>query len=378
MLSGGAGSGLDRWGMYPNQTNYSELMISLDHYLFNIVDIDLETKTMEVYTYSLGHLDKPLDCVLVDQYHRKLLQANPETPLALSPNGETGLQPLLVASEMIGEDTLMTSQFQLTATPSNYSSLVAESDRDWVDIYGDSGAPDYIPTDLNEGIDLKRLQVNFDLNEGTTYAWRVRYRDHNLKWSEWSEEQTFTVSGNTQATTDFTADITEGIVPFNVQFTDLSYPEASSWDWDFDFDASIDANVQDPLFVYTQEGIYTVSLTTENGTTTKDLYINAETNTVKEIENKNNDLIRVHPNPFYESTNIEFVLKTSEQVIINIINIEGKVIRLLEHAPYKSGKHSIRWNTTGDDGKRVAPGKYFIKLNAGDINEVKSVIVLEK
>jgi PKD repeat protein len=378
MLTGGAGSGLDRWGMYPNQTNYSELMMSLDHYCFNIVDIDLNSKTMELYTFSLGHLDKPLDCVLIDQYHRYLLQEAPETPLTLSPNSETGLQPLMVASEMIGADSLMTSHFQITATPGDYSNLIAESKRDWVDIYGDTGAPDYLPTNLNQGIDLKRFQLNSDLTAGTTYAWRVRYRDHNQKWSEWSEEQTFTVSANNQALTDFTADITEGIVPFNVHFTDLSFPAATTWSWDFDADASIDATIQDPEFIYTQEGIFTVSLTTEHGTTIKDLYINAETNTVKEIENKTNDLVRIYPNPFFESSDIEFVLQKPEYVIIKIINNKGQEISVLNKGSLPSGKHSIHLKAYDNSGNKLAPGKYFLKFQAGEITEIKSLIITEK
>jgi PKD repeat protein/predicted phosphodiesterase len=378
MLTGGAGSALDRWGMYPNQEDYPEILMTYDHYVFNIVDIDLFEKTMDVYTYSLGHLDKTLDCVLIDKYHRKLLQVNPETPICLSPNSTTGQNPLLVASNFEGEDSLMTSHFQLTTISGDYSALVAESKRDWVNIYGDTGPPDYYAIDLNEGIDLKRYQVSQELNNGSTYYWRVRYRDHNLKWSNWSEEQSFTVSANTTNYTDFTANITEGIVPLTVNFTDLSYPAVNTWEWDLDVDGDTDSEEQDPAFTYNQEGIYSVSLTTEHGTETKDLYINTETNEINEIKNNNNDIVRIHPNPFYTQTNIEFVIDEPEQVQIRIINIEGKEIRLLEHAPYNKGKHYITWNGCDSNGAKVSPGKYFVKFKAGNIKEIKSVIIPEK
>lgn len=378
MLTGGAGSALDRWGMYPNQQDYPEIVMSYDHYVFNIVDIDLFDKTMDVYTYSLGHLDKPLDCILLDKYHRKLLQDNPETPICLAPINTTGLNPLLVSSDFAGEDSLMTSHFQLTLNPGNYSDLVAESKRDWVNIYGDTGPPDYNAIDLNNGIDLKRFQIEQELSDGSTYYWRIRYRDHNLKWSNWSEEQSFTVSENTTNYTDFTANITEGIVPLTVNFTDLSYPATNSWEWDLDFDGDIDSEEQDPEFTYNQEGIYTVSLTTEHGTETKDLYINTETNEINEIKNRNNDIVRIHPNPFYINTNIEFVIDEPEQVEVIIINIEGKNIRFLEQAPYSKGKHQISWDGCDNNGKKVSPGKYFISFKAGDIHEIKSVIIPEK
>lgn len=378
MLTGGAGAALDRWGMYPNQTNYPELMISLDHYVFTITDIDLNAQTIDYYVYSLGHSDKPLDCVLVDHFHRKLQQAAPETPHGLSPLTESGTQALLVASPMEGADSLMTSHFQLTAAPGDYSSPVAESKRDWVDIYGDSGAPEYNPINLNEGIDLNRWQCNTELNTDQTYAWRVRYRDHNLKWSDWSEEESFTVSSDLSAYTDFIADETEGSAPLTVHFTDLSYPLATSWEWDFEDDAVIDSYEQDPEFVYSQEGIYSVSLTTEHGTTTKDFYINTDVSKIEEINNDSNDMVRLHPNPAYNETNIEFVLKQAAQVQVSVINIEGKLVKYIKDANLQAGKHCLSWDLTNANNQQVSPGKYFIKVKTGDRVNVKAVIVINK
>ena len=62
---------------------------------------------------------------------------------------------------------------------------------------------------------------------------------------------------------DFTADITEGEVPLEVQFTDLSVPQDSivSWEWDFDYDGTIDSYEQNPEWTYNNPGTYTVSLT---------------------------------------------------------------------------------------------------------------------
>ncbi len=35
------------------------------------------------------------------------------------------------------------------------------------------------------------------LDDGKSYWWRMRYRDKNLQWTEWSEERMFTVSSST-------------------------------------------------------------------------------------------------------------------------------------------------------------------------------------
>ena len=49
--------------------------------------------------------------------------------------------------------------------------------------------------------------------------------------------------------------------PEEVQFSDLSEGNVSSWAWDFDSDGLIDSALQNPKHVYTNPGNYTVSLT---------------------------------------------------------------------------------------------------------------------
>ncbi len=277
MLTGGGGSDIDRWRMYPNQKDYPEIQISFDYYMFNIVDIDLNAKTMDVYTYALGHQNNIFDEVkLVDHFYRKLDQPGPDKPVAVSIDTTEIRRPKLIASEFVGIDSLMTSHFQITKTPGNYEHSTS-SKRDWVNFYGDSGAPYYTPTNKNEGIDLTSFKVKYNLKVGQTYAWHVRYRDHNLKWSEWSHEKLFTISTPVSAV---------------------------------------------------------------------------------DIENKSQT--RVYPNPSDGSVTIDFELNKHSDVQINILNIDGKVIRQFKRAIYSEGKHSVNWNGCDNNGSTVAPGNYFV------------------
>ena len=194
-ISGGGGGPLDRWGMYANQTNYPEVHKSLDQYCFNLVDIDVTNHSYTAYTFSLGNTDKPLACVQVDDFHRNLTQWRPNAPV---PNGPVGVVvgdsgPLVLKSlPMAGPDSLFGSQFQLSVVPGNYSVPLIDTKRCRDDWYGDSGPPDYLPVNLNANTDLTTLTVSSGLNLGQTYYWRARYRDENLKWSEWSAESAFT------------------------------------------------------------------------------------------------------------------------------------------------------------------------------------------
>ncbi|MCE5187063.1 MAG: PKD domain-containing protein [Planctomycetaceae bacterium] len=70
-----------------------------------------------------------------------------------------------------------------------------------------------------------------------------------------------TTPPNTQA--DFSGAPITGVVPLNVQFTDLSTSGSAltSWEWDFDNDGTVDSTEQNPAYEYAAEGKYSVKLT---------------------------------------------------------------------------------------------------------------------
>lgn len=78
---------------------------------------------------------------------------------------------------------------------------------------------------------------------------------------------------------EFSTDVTSGTVPLTVQFTDLS-ENALSWYWDFDNDGTVDSTTQNPEYIYSTAGTYTVNLTVQNGenadSEVKELYISVE------------------------------------------------------------------------------------------------------
>jgi PKD repeat protein/CubicO group peptidase (beta-lactamase class C family) len=59
---------------------------------------------------------------------------------------------------------------------------------------------------------------------------------------------------------EFSAHPTDCTAPCNVDFTDLSSGEITTWGWDFDNDTVIDSNIQHPSHIYDAPGIYTVVL----------------------------------------------------------------------------------------------------------------------
>ncbi|AKB27733.1 Chitin binding protein [Methanosarcina siciliae T4/M] len=63
---------------------------------------------------------------------------------------------------------------------------------------------------------------------------------------------------------DFEADVTSGIGPLIVNFTDQSTGSPTAWAWDFDNDGNVDSTEQNPSYTYTSTGTYTVNLTVAN------------------------------------------------------------------------------------------------------------------
>ncbi|MDD3621888.1 MAG: PKD domain-containing protein, partial [Methanofollis sp.] len=84
------------------------------------------------------------------------------------------------------------------------------------------------------------------------------------------------VPPSAELTADFEADVTVGVVPLNVTFTDLSTGNVTAWEWDFG--DGTNSTEQNPLHTYEEGGIYTVSLTVsdetnETDTMTKEDYV---------------------------------------------------------------------------------------------------------
>ncbi|MBT8508668.1 hypothetical protein AZH53_09650 [Methanomicrobiaceae archaeon CYW5] len=81
---------------------------------------------------------------------------------------------------------------------------------------------------------------------------------------KWVAEITILSDDPALPTAAFTADVTGGVAPLTVQFTDLSIGDPAAWAWDFESDGTVDSTQQNPGHVYAAAGTYTVTLTVTN------------------------------------------------------------------------------------------------------------------
>jgi hypothetical protein len=187
VCGGCSGGATDRWGAFVNQ-DFQAVHVAYDHYGYQLIEIDVANKTYESKMFSLGNSDLVRDNELMDSWYRKVNQQAPATPITNSPNILSN-QIVFNTSDYVGVDSLMTVRIQISSDP-NFTTSLMDTMVHWKNIYGVTAQ--FIPIDLNAGIDLKHLTFNSSrFVSGNTYNYRVKYRDHNTKWSDWSNVTTF-------------------------------------------------------------------------------------------------------------------------------------------------------------------------------------------
>ncbi|MCK4654853.1 MAG: right-handed parallel beta-helix repeat-containing protein [Candidatus Cloacimonetes bacterium] len=165
---------------------------------------------------------------------------------------------------------------------------------------------------------------------------------------------------------DFTVNTVLGSPPLTVHFTDLSHSPNTNivaWLWDFDNNGTIDSYVQNPTYIYEEEGVYSVSLTAigEEGdidTELKEDYITVHIPTIINIPDDEptiqagidiavpGDIVLVHPGTYIENINFNgknitvgsLFLTTQDTTYISQTIIDGN--QELSTAIFCSGEDS--------------------------------------
>ena len=82
----------------------------------------------------------------------------------------------------------------------------------------------------------------------------------------------------------------------------------------------------------------------------------------------------VAPNPFGGSTTIQFDLSQAGQARLEVFNVAGRRIRVLESGELARGRYSPVWDGRDEAGQAVSSGVYFVRLEAGDFAATQKVV----
>jgi len=84
------------------------------------------------------------------------------------------------------------------------------------------------------------------------------------------------------------------------------------------------------------------------------------------------------PNPFNPQTTISFDLPRETQATVRIFDVTGRLVRsLLNGAIARQGRNEVVWNGRDVDGRQVATGVYFYRLEAGEYSETKRMVLIK-
>ena len=84
------------------------------------------------------------------------------------------------------------------------------------------------------------------------------------------------------------------------------------------------------------------------------------------------------PNPFNPETSISFsLIESAVNTEISVYNSKGQKIKTLVNEMLPVGNHSVIWNGNDDSGEPVSSGIYFYKLEAGDFNQTRKMLLLK-
>jgi hypothetical protein len=189
VCAGGGGGATDNWGEFQN-VDHPFIHVAMDHYFFQILEIDPQNRSFEISMYSLGNEYKSRNAQMMDRWYRKLGQSGPETPVTRPPVvDDTAVQ--LNCSPFAGPDSLMTIRIQI-AEDEGFAKVKVDTLIHWRNVYGVDA--NYEPVDTQAGLDLTRASFGRSrFGNGKPWYYRVKYRDHNLMWSGWSNSTAFSL-----------------------------------------------------------------------------------------------------------------------------------------------------------------------------------------
>lgn len=174
------------WGDSKKEDDRPETQGSWSNFAYQLIEIDNDRNEMWVRSYTIGSLMTRKDNVLLDEFRYRLGGVRPARPAlslnqtteAITFNGSPFRSP-------VGQK-LNSTEFQISAQ-ADFSNLLISEFRHTDNWYGPVSGTTDETENIGEGAAIVNYQLPADELEPGNYFVRVRYRDDNLGWSNWSE-----------------------------------------------------------------------------------------------------------------------------------------------------------------------------------------------
>lgn len=149
------------------------------------------------------------------------------------------------------------------------------------------------------------------------------------------------------------------------------------YEWDFGDGQTV--TISSPgaaSHTYTAAGTYIVKLKATSSHGCHSTFIDTIKVDPSGIEDDFRDLIglRVYPNPFRESTVVEYTLAGASRVQAVLYALDGRQISILQDAAQPAGLHTL---TVSSAGHRLAPGEYIIGIRVNGKEANRKILKVE-
>lgn len=82
----------------------------------------------------------------------------------------------------------------------------------------------------------------------------------------------------------------------------------------------------------------------------------------------------VAPNPIRSGTTLEFTMAKPGEVDLSIYSVGGRHLKTLFRGVVEPGVHTVRWNGTDDEGRRLSAGVYFVRLGTPEARFTRPMV----
>jgi len=89
------------------------------------------------------------------------------------------------------------------------------------------------------------------------------------------------------------------------------------------------------------------------------------------------ELHAVRPNPFTNTASLTFALAARSDVDLGVYSVDGRRVRSLARGAHEPGVYSLTWDREAENGTRVSPGMYFVRLTTSQGTFRRSLVVLD-
>ncbi|UOX33808.1 fibronectin type III domain-containing protein [Flavobacterium sediminilitoris] len=206
IISGG--TAWDQYWSMSTEKDFEDVQKTISNWMYQIVDIDVINGKMDIESYSIGSIYKWKNNQLMDKFHRYKNKTKPNKP-SITNTFSTPIElPITLDGSAFSTnepELLNTSQFVISKFP-DFNVIEKESYRDFENLFGKYATQRDSTVDVNLGVDITKMEIlSNSIDNGIYYA-KLRYRDQNLEWSDWSDAVSFEVINSNIGETSLSID----------------------------------------------------------------------------------------------------------------------------------------------------------------------------